>query len=69
LRVYPGPDQELMLPVAADALVMVDGEAAKLADVKKTMRVLVRRSPDGKSITGIVAVSNLVALPEPAPKK
>ncbi len=50
-------------------LVMVDGEAAKLADVKNHMRVLIRRSADGRSITGIVAVSDLVALPEPARKK
>jgi hypothetical protein len=65
LSVYTQPDAELVLPVAADAKVMVNGEAAKITDVKKGMRVLIRRSDDRKTITGVVAVTDLVALPEP----
>jgi hypothetical protein len=64
------PDAELMLPVAADVQVVVDGERATLKEVQGYMRVLLRRSANGTSITGIVAVHprRLVALPEPKQK-
>jgi hypothetical protein len=68
VTIRPAPNAELRLPVAADAQVVVDGERATLEDVKGYMRVLARRSADGLTITGIVAVSQLVALPEPKRK-
>jgi len=67
LAVYPGPNEIVKLPVAADAKVVLNGEDATLADVKKYMRVLIKRSADRKTIVGIAAVGKFgPPLPRPA---
>src|SRR5262249_44674104 len=72
LCVRAGPDTRVELPVAADAKVLLaGGEGATLADVKKHGRVLIKRSPDGKAIVGIVVATSdgyEVPLPQPSGK-
>ena len=67
LTVYPGPNEDIVLPVAADAKVVLDGEPATVTEVKRRMRVLLKRSADGKNIVGIAAVSGVYELPLPRP--
>jgi RNA polymerase sigma factor (sigma-70 family) len=67
LTVSPGPNKVIRLPVAVDAKVMLDGEDATFADVKRYMRVLLRRSPDRTTIISIVAVSEGYGPPLPRP--
>jgi RNA polymerase sigma factor (sigma-70 family) len=67
LTVHAGPGTWVKLPVAADAKVVLDGEAGTLADVERYMRVLIKRSADRKTIVGIAAVSGLYEVPLPRP--
>jgi RNA polymerase sigma factor (sigma-70 family) len=67
LTLYPGPNQVIKLPVATNAKVVLDGEDATFADVKKYMRVLIRRSADRTTIISIVAVSEGYGPPLPRP--
>jgi hypothetical protein len=65
-----GPNTRIDLPVAGGAPVTLDGEPARIIDVKSELRegkrLLIRLSADGQSVAGVVAVTpDHLALPEP----